>query len=254
MYIFPADKVDLVDRSGDFAALALVGPGACAVLEAAAVLEGVPGNGEVVELARGFGYALAGVGLDVPGVTLLVRRDAEVDMLRALGSMPGVVTINAAESDLLRLLSGRPRAGPDLTDVNPLEAGLWGCVSFEKGCYIGQETMAKLNRVGGPKKQLWGLRTSSSVLALPLPVPLYAELDDARSVGSLTSCVLTAEGDVVGLGYVRTQSGGDGTRLYTSDGTAIEVVGVPFPRRSREQCADAVGILPSTATQLVEEG
>ncbi|KAB1991038.1 CAF17-like 4Fe-4S cluster assembly/insertion protein YgfZ, partial [Haemophilus parainfluenzae] len=59
----------------------------------------------------------------------------------------------------LRIQQGRPMPGAELTqDYNPLEAGLWQTISFDKGCYIGQETIARLNTYRGVKQQLWGIR------------------------------------------------------------------------------------------------
>ena len=57
-------------------------------------------------------------------------------------------------------------AGTELTDgVNPLEAGLYHAVSLSKGCYVGQETLAKVHNLKAVKQQLWGLRLSSEAAA-----------------------------------------------------------------------------------------
>ena len=56
--------------------------------------------------------------------------------------------------------------GTELTDaVNPLEAGLFQAVSLSKGCYVGQETLAKVRNLDAMKQQLWGLRLSSEASA-----------------------------------------------------------------------------------------
>lgn len=61
----------------------------------------------------------------------------------------------------LPLVQGRPLPGTELTDaVNPLEAGLYHAVSLSKGCYMGQETLAKVHTKDAVKQQLWGLRLS----------------------------------------------------------------------------------------------
>ena len=58
-------------------------------------------------------------------------------------------------------MQGRPLPGTELTDaVNPLEAGLYHAVSLSKGCYMGQETLAKVHTKDAVKQQLWGLRLS----------------------------------------------------------------------------------------------
>ena len=64
------------------------------------------------------------------------------------------------------LLQGRPMPGTELTDaVNPLEAGLYHAVSLSKGCYVGQETLAKVQNLDAVKQQLWGLRLSCEATA-----------------------------------------------------------------------------------------
>lgn len=62
-----------------------------------------------------------------------------------------------------RIISGRPRAGRELTDAHtPLEAGLWDAVSLDKGCYIGQETLAKVSKLGALNRELWGLQLQAA--------------------------------------------------------------------------------------------
>ena len=64
----------------------------------------------------------------------------------------------------MRIQQGRPKSDRELTeDYNPLEAGLWQTISFEKGCYIGQETIARLNTYKGVKQKLWGIKLDRSV-------------------------------------------------------------------------------------------
>ncbi len=56
--------------------------------------------------------------------------------------------------------------GTELTDaVNPLEAGLYNAVSLSKGCYVGQETLAKVHNLNAVKQQLWGLRLGCEATA-----------------------------------------------------------------------------------------
>lgn len=72
----------------------------------------------------------------------------------------GAVPMGEEGWERQRILQGRPAAGRELTlEVNPLEAALYDAVSLGKGCYIGQETLAKVHQLGGPKQQLWGLHS-----------------------------------------------------------------------------------------------
>lgn len=57
----------------------------------------------------------------------------------------GVEPLGCDAFEVARVLAGRPAPGSELTeDFNPLEAGLYGAISLQKGCYIGQETLAKV--------------------------------------------------------------------------------------------------------------
>ncbi len=61
----------------------------------------------------------------------------------------GVEPLGCDAFEIARVLAGRPAPGSELTeDFNPLEAGLYGAISLQKGCYIGQETLAKVGAGG----------------------------------------------------------------------------------------------------------
>jgi tRNA-modifying protein YgfZ len=109
-------------------------------------------------------------------------------------------TLSADELEARRVEAGVPRWGREIDErILPAEAGLEDThISFSKGCYPGQEPVARLHFRGHPNR---GLR----VLRLP-DVPEYdAELvHDGKVVGRVTSAVRTADG-VVALAYVRTE-------------------------------------------------
>jgi folate-binding protein YgfZ len=114
---------------------------------------------------------------------------------------PGSEEIAAEELERLRIAARTPRWGRELDDrVLPAEAGLEErAISFTKGCYPGQEPVARLHHRGHPNR---GLR----VLSLEggeLP-PYDAELQlDGKAVGRVTSAVPDGEGGVLALAYVR---------------------------------------------------
>ncbi len=130
------------------------------------------------------------------------------DDLRAVGSTPaGSLTYN-----VLRIRSGRPGVGRELTtDYIPLEAGLWDEVSFNKGCYTGQEIIARMESRGRLAKTLVHLH-----LAAPVETPAALVLDD-KTVGTLTSSVLAPDGVVYGLGFVRVGQATPGQTLSVGD-------------------------------------
>ncbi len=97
---------------------------------------------------------------------------------------------------------GRPRYGVDLDDsVIPQEAGLnQRAVSFTKGCYVGQETVARLFYRGKPNRELRGLRSAE-----PLAVGTELVLEE-RVVGTVTSSVQSPRFGAIALALVRREA------------------------------------------------
>jgi len=156
---------------------------------------------------------------------LYVRTDLGVDIVCDAADLEGVRTALGVEVvpeevvECLRIESGRPRYGIDLgDDVIPQEAGLnERAVSFEKGCYVGQETVARLHYKGKPNRHLRGVRlTAPAEPGTPLTV-------DGKQVGVLTSPVVSPTLGPIGLALVRREAP-PGTTL--DDGSAI--VELPF--------------------------
>jgi tRNA-modifying protein YgfZ len=109
------------------------------------------------------------------------------------GSLAGSLTYNA-----LRIRAGRPGVGRELTtDYIPLEAGLWDEVSFSKGCYTGQEIIARMESRNKLAKTLVTLKLQESVEA---PAELTSE---GRTIGTLTSSVTTPLGEHLGMGFIK---------------------------------------------------
>lgn len=222
-YIFPMDRVELKDISGENAIFSLIGPESDSVLEQLSderpTEETYASHQEL--LLNGLNVRVAvGNGLALPGYNLIVSATNAAKVWQALieaGAMP----MGDRIWEQLRIEQGRPVPDHELTDdYNPLEAGLWQTISFDKGCYIGQETIARLNTYKGVKQQLWGVRLQSPVE--PETVVMVGE----EKVGKLTSFTQTDSG-VFGLAYIRTKAGGKGLKVKVGD-TEGEVVDVPF--------------------------
>ncbi|NJN58745.1 MAG: folate-binding protein, partial [Leptolyngbyaceae cyanobacterium SL_5_9] len=166
-----------------------------------------------------------GSGLATPGYTLIVNREQAANLWQQL-TTAGALPLGEQLWERLRIEQGRPMPDAELTeDYNPLEAGLWHTISFSKGCYIGQETIARLDTYKGLKQQLWGVRLSQPA---PLGEPL---LVGAEKVGKLTSLTETEAG-LFGLAYVRTKAGGAGLTVTVGSGTG-EIVDLPLLTRDR---------------------
>ena len=222
-YIFFADKVKLTDITNDTAAFSLIGPKSDALLEQL-------GGSEIIgkPFANHFNFTLedvevrvaVGSGLAIPGYTLIVAANYAAKLWSKLVEL-GTVPLGDRIWERLRIEQGYPVPDRELTeDYNPLEAGLIKSISFEKGCYIGQETIARLNTYKGVKQRLWGIR-------LEAPVEVGSAITiEGEKVGTLTSYTETEEG-YFGLGYVRTKAGGIGLKVTVGE-TEGEIVDVPF--------------------------
>jgi tRNA-modifying protein YgfZ len=163
---------------------------------------------------------------------ILVATDLGVDVFcaadvteRVRGALlaAGAVEAGEAAAELVRVESGRPRYGVDLDDnVIPQEAGLnERAVSFTKGCYVGQETVARLFYRGKPNRHLRGLKLSAEV------EPGTPLLLGEKEVGRLTSVAVSPVHGPIGLALVRRQAEPGSTIAAGEDATAA-VVELPF--------------------------
>lgn len=224
-FIFFADKVDLADLTEATACFSIMGPDSDRLLQQVGLAIAPPHTHTQTEINGMTVRVAAGSGLATPGYTLICDRDQGADLWQQLTGA-GAIPFGQDLWESLRIQQGRPMPDQELTeDYNPLEAGLWHRISFSKGCYIGQETIARLDTYKGVKQQLWGIRLSEQV------EPGTALTVDDTKVGLLTS-VTPAESGAIGLAYLRTKAGGPG--LTVQVGTAQgEILDVPFLTRER---------------------
>jgi len=228
-YIFFADKVQLKDVTDDTATFSLIGPGSDAIIQklGAGEIIGQPyGNHQLISfpsLSEGDtgGVRVAvGSGLASPGYTIILPALNQEKVWSKIVEA-GAIPMSDRAWDVLRVLQGRPSPDHELTDdYNPLEAGLWQTISFSKGCYIGQETIARLNTYKGIKQYLWGIRLNAP--AVPGTVITVGD----EKVGKLTSCTETTDG-YFGLGYIRTKAGGADLKVHVGE-VEGKIVEVPF--------------------------
>ena len=159
------------------------------------------------------------------GIDLLCGA-ADVDGLRLALRDAGAVPLSSdAVAECLRVERGRPRFGLDLDDtVIPQEAGLnERAVSFTKGCYVGQETVARLHYRGKPNRHLRGLRLSADAAATGDELTF-----EGRAVGRLGSLAVSPRFGPIGLALVRREAP-VGSVVAVGDGAAQgEVVELPF--------------------------
>jgi len=221
--------VELHKRTLERGMLSLIGPAALPAL-------GDDGSaaqaGGVGRLAGAPEHANARVSVD--GVAALaVRTDVGVDLIcdaldtaRLASALVerGARAVSAQAAECLRVESGRPRFGVDMDDTTiPQEAGLnERAVSFTKGCYVGQETVARLYYKGKPNRHLRGLRLSA-------PATTGEELRlGERSVGHIGSAVVSPTLGPIALALVRREAEPGASVTVGEPGATAVVVELPF--------------------------
>ena len=157
------------------------------------------------------------------GIDLLCLA-AETETLRSALAGRGAVPVSEEAAECVRIERGRPLYGVDLDEtVIPQEAGLnERAVSFTKGCYVGQETVARLHYRGKPNRHLRGLRLSA-----PYPPGTELLLGD-RVVGRLTSVVESPRFGPIGLALVRREAAPGAVLVPKGKAGTAEVVELPF--------------------------
>lgn len=227
-----SEQVELANRTHDVAMMHVAGPRARQALERARG-ERIP---ELVEL-RHTTLTIAGADCQVRrhqplgllGYDLLCERDraaAVWSTLLAAGARPA----GLQAYDTLRIEAGTPLYGRDIDDTNlPQEVTrAEQTISFTKGCYIGQETVARIRTYGHVNRLLVGLKLSGEA-----PASFGATLlHMGKEVGRVTSSVVSPRlGQPIALAYVRRGSHEPGTILELEASTGRqsgEVVSLPF--------------------------
>jgi folate-binding protein YgfZ len=168
------------------------------------------------------GIACPAVGTAL-GIDLISHAEDRERLIAAL-TVAGAPEVSSDAVEILRIEFGTPRFGAEMdTATMPAEAGIVAAaVNFEKGCYIGQETVARLHYKGKPNRHLRGLRLSA-------PAGPGASLSlGEKEVGRLGgSCVSPAHGPI-GLAIVRREAEPGSELLVGEDGVTARVVDLPF--------------------------
>jgi folate-binding protein YgfZ len=220
-------RVELRKRTLESGLYSLIGPSARAVAsQAAAVLP--------TELPPEVEHAHASALIGERAVRLIATENGELDVLfeaadgeAVLAALlaTGATAVSQEAAEVVRVERSRPRYGIDMdAETIPEEAGLnERAVSFTKGCYLGQETVARLHYRGRPTRHLRGLRLSEPARAGE------QLLLGERTVGRLGSTVLSPHLGPIGLALVRREAEpGARVRVGTDDIDA-EVLELPFP-------------------------
>jgi folate-binding protein YgfZ len=161
----------------------------------------------------------------LPAYQLFAANESGPELEDALVAA-GAVRAGAASFECLRIEAGTPWPGRELDEsVLPAEARMDAAVSTTKGCYTGQEVVARMRSRGRLSHLLVGLRFASDA-----PPAAGAKLEAGGSpAGQVTSATRSPEHGAIGLGFVRAELAAPGAALRCGDLDA-SVVSLPFAR------------------------
>lgn len=210
-------KANIDDLTGSIGLLYVHGPLARRLLVEATGVENLPQSE--------FGHLRAAIdGRDVTvvkvrrtggeGYDVYATADVLSDIWNVLtenGKAHGIVPVGRAAIETLRIEAGIPVYGTDMDEETiPIEAGIWNALSFEKGCYVGQEVVARIKWRGHVNRHLSGLVLSGEII----PRKGSGIFSGEKKIGFVTSAVLSpAMAEPIALGYVR--------REYIEPGTSV---------------------------------
>ena len=209
-------EVEVSDESERHSLISLIGPRAVEIAGTAVLSE------SDCETTKIGGAQCVAVG-STEGIDLILSA-ANAEPVREALLAAGVVEVSPAAAEIVRIEAGRPRFGAEMgTETMPAEAGIVErTVSFTKGCYIGQETVARLHYKGKPNRHLRGLRLSAA--AQPGAVLLLGE----KEVGRLGSAAISPALGPIGLAILRREAEPGAELSVGEDGVKAVVVDLPF--------------------------
>ena len=232
-----AGEFFLTDVSDQFALISLQGPGSAGLIED---LTGQPISGSPEyriserKLAQSTGFIAAHNRCGETGFDLFIPADTAGrvrESILARGKESGVRAVGQAAFEIARIEAGVPREGVDAgEDYIILESELNDAVSYTKGCYLGQEVIARIHWRGQPAKRLRGLLIDSDRLPLRGTL-LYAA--DGKKVGEITSSTRSIALDrFIALAYVHRYYLEPGTEFSLKEGESevgrAQLVELPF--------------------------
>ena len=196
-YIFFQDDVHVRENTDDWTLFDFMGPEAESELKKTASFESFLGKGfcRVDE-----GYLWAEPLGNRPRYRILCRGEL-AQQLTKHGCGPYKPIGDDTVYDVLRIEAGVPRMGSEIEqDSIPLEVGLWDYISFSKGCYIGQEIIARMESRGKLAHTLAGVRLDQQA------IPGVDLIQNSRKIGVITSCAYSPRFGWIGLASVKPAS------------------------------------------------
>jgi folate-binding protein YgfZ len=232
-----ADDVQVVDAAPHYGVLSVQGPKADSVVRALGIFPQVPTAAfqsvKISDATLGEIYLMnqprptLGFDLFVPTNSL----GAVADKLIAAAKSIGGRACGWDAFEIARIEAGIPRFGADMDETNfPLECGIEArALSYNKGCYIGQEVINRIHTIGHVNKELRGFRLHDDLATLPAKGERL--FHEGKEAGYITSAVKSpALKSNLALGYARREAGASGTELtLPHDGKEKRATVVPLP-------------------------
>lgn len=194
------------DQTPEHGLFLLAGPKTAAVLREALGAE-APGSFEARESG---GAALLSWPRFSPQACLLCCPAGESERLAASLESAGAAAAGEEAFEIRRVESALPRYGVDMDEGTiPLEAGLEDAISFDKGCYMGQETISRVRNLGHLNKLMVRLKVSAG----PPPKPGAEVMAAGKPAGKVSSVVVSPRCGTLALATVRLDLSKPGTEL-----------------------------------------
>jgi folate-binding protein YgfZ len=234
-----ADDVQIIDVAPNYGLVSVQGPKSESVIRAVGIVDDLPAMpfGFVRKAETNFGeiHVINQPRLATSGYDLLAAAE-QVEALKkkliAAAKSAGGCECGWAAFEMARIEAGIPRFGTDMDETtNPLEAGLEGrAISFNKGCYIGQEVISRICTYSEVAKALRGLRLANDLKSLPKKGDKL--FHDGKEAGFVTSATASLRLNAnSALGYVKREVNQLGTELTlrTAEGESrARIVELPF--------------------------
>jgi folate-binding protein YgfZ len=233
-----ADDVQIVDVTPHYGLLSVQGPKSDAVVESLQLGFTIPikpfaltsiqnGNLGEIYLMNQPRVGSTGFDLFVPSGAIAAVADKSIAAAKQVGGC----ACGWRALEIARIEAGIPRFGIDMDETNLAPEAIDSrAISYSKGCYIGQEVIARIRSRGQVTKMLRGLRLPNALNALPLKGDKLFAAD--KEVGYLTSAIHSPTLNAnIALGYVRKEVNTTGTELVVktqSGDVAAKIVDVPF--------------------------
>ena len=213
-YIITED-VQLADRSGEWSQLSLSGARVEELLQAALSLTALPSGTAPAQITVGNGFLRKFSFGSAPGWSLVGPRDwiaqCQASLLAA-GALAGPEEL----FEQLRIEAGFPHYGVDLTEANLAQEANRNAraISFQKGCYLGQEPIARIDALGHVNRALCSVITTSAS-SIPAGADVFATAEATEPAGQLSSAIVwPTTGQTMGIGMLRRELAVEGKACW----------------------------------------